>query len=415
MLRIGGILRQPVSLRARWVRMRFSWRTFHDDLVALLTLLRTRRLRFALRHWRLREKVYKPWLERTIRESGIFDQEFYIRRYIRGEVLIDPFTHYIRRGIYWDLSPNASFNPVWYRLRHMPTQSRRFPAVDLALRKDCLPCRETPPSPERDYFSAHFREVQFLLQERKIALAPDAAILEFGCGAGDTVAEMREAGFNIFGYDIIPRLSEKAQKYSRYFSFLDKGQLATEDAAPGLTNYHLRHDAQRLPFPDGTFDLIVSWQTLEHVANLENSLAEMARVLRPGGTAIHIYPPRNCFLERHYNVPLGHRLHYRWYYRFWSLVGMCGRHCRELSAAERARRGWEYARLALNYTENSRMEELARRYYENVSLEPWPSRASLNPLKALWRRLFPADVILVCRKAGTNAGARGKPAQRSSA
>ena len=384
-------------LRAKYVCTRFAWRVFHHELCTHLNLLRTRPISFVRRHRRLCKKVYTPWVTKIVQDSGIFDREFYLRRYVKGTPIIDPFFHYIQWGILWDLSPNAEFNPVWHRLKHMPTQSRLFPAVDFALRKSRLP-DAPPPSFERDYFSSHFRELQLLLYARKIFLPADATLLEFGCGAGDTVAELRSAGFNIYGYDIIPRLSEMAHKYSAFFSFMDQSQLATDGAACGVTNYHLKQDAQRLPFPDNSFDLIVSWQTLEHVANLEDSLAELARVLKPGGTAIHIYPPKNCFLERHYNVPLGHRFHYRWYYFFWSLLGMCGKHRREKSVAERARLGWEYNRTALNYTENSRMKELACRYYEHVSLEPWPNYIFLNPLKELWRRIFPADVILVCRK-----------------
>ena len=46
------------------------------------------------------------------------------------------------------------------------------------------------------------------------------------------------------------------------------------------------YDGKRLPFDDGAFDTVLSVQVLEHTARPQELLAEMARVLRPGGTLI---------------------------------------------------------------------------------------------------------------------------------
>ena len=47
-----------------------------------------------------------------------------------------------------------------------------------------------------------------------------------------------------------------------------------------------------LPFDDGELDLIVSSSVLEHLQDLEAFVAEAARVLRPGGGFIHVFPSR---------------------------------------------------------------------------------------------------------------------------
>lgn len=46
----------------------------------------------------------------------------------------------------------------------------------------------------------------------------------------------------------------------------------------------IKMDARELQFPDGTFDFVFSFHALEHIPHPEKALAEMARVLRSGGT-----------------------------------------------------------------------------------------------------------------------------------
>ncbi len=49
-------------------------------------------------------------------------------------------------------------------------------------------------------------------------------------------------------------------------------------------------DLQQLPFPDNTFDLLISTQVLEHVNNPELAIREMHRVLKPGGSLCATLP-----------------------------------------------------------------------------------------------------------------------------
>jgi len=54
--------------------------------------------------------------------------------------------------------------------------------------------------------------------------------------------------------------------------------------------------------PDESFDLIVSFQVLEHVGSLETTIDECVRLLRPGGLMYHVFPNYHSFYEGHYRV-----------------------------------------------------------------------------------------------------------------
>lgn len=84
-----------------------------------------------------------------------------------------------------------------------------------------------------------------------------------------------------------------------------------------------RADLTRLPFADGRFDLILCSHVLEHVPDDAAAMAELARVLRPGGTAIILVPydPKRPATEEGRDVAspaerwrrFGHPYHYRIY------------------------------------------------------------------------------------------------------
>ncbi|MEM7582933.1 MAG: class I SAM-dependent methyltransferase [Acidobacteriota bacterium] len=63
------------------------------------------------------------------------------------------------------------------------------------------------------------------------------------------------------------------------------------DAAPGTEiDGRSNQDLMNLTFPDASFDLVVHSETLEHVEDPERALAEVRRVLRPGGRQIYTVP-----------------------------------------------------------------------------------------------------------------------------
>jgi SAM-dependent methyltransferase len=112
-------------------------------------------------------------------------------------------------------------------------------------------------------------------------------ILDLGCGMGGLTVALRRAGADAIGhepnraYGAICRL--RAARYGLPLPFV---------AATG----------EALPFADAAFDIVVCLDVLEHAESLERTLAEIARVLRPGGHAIVTATNRFAFRDPHYHL-----------------------------------------------------------------------------------------------------------------
>jgi SAM-dependent methyltransferase len=100
------------------------------------------------------------------------------------------------------------------------------------------------------------------------ALRPDepgARVLDVGCGVGQVVGKLTEAGFEAWGVDVSKPNIKRAQKIS------SRCQL---------------YDGKRLPFPDGHFNSAGALNVLEHVDQPESFIAELVRVVEPGGRVV---------------------------------------------------------------------------------------------------------------------------------
>ena len=93
------------------------------------------------------------------------------------------------------------------------------------------------------------------------------AALDVGCGEGRFCRILRGLGVAATGVDPTPRMIEEAIRRD-----------PTGDYRIGR--------AEALEFPDAGFDLVVSYLALIDIPGLEEAVAEMARVLAPGGTLL---------------------------------------------------------------------------------------------------------------------------------
>jgi arsenite methyltransferase len=111
---------------------------------------------------------------------------------------------------------------------------------------------------------------------RALGLRVGERVLDVGSGPGLLAAEMAQAvgpAGHITGLDVSDAMIAISQRRS--------GDL---DGAGRLS--FVKADATALPFPDATFDAATSIQVYEYVTDLPSALAELHRVLRPGGRAL---------------------------------------------------------------------------------------------------------------------------------
>src|SRR5215207_11686373 len=92
------------------------------------------------------------------------------------------------------------------------------------------------------------------------------------------------------------------------------------EAPAGTLGTAVNGDALALPFADGAFDRVIAAEVLEHVPDHDHALAELVRVLRPGGrlavTVPRWFPERVCWaLSDDYHAPAVSDGHVRVYRR----------------------------------------------------------------------------------------------------
>ncbi len=126
----------------------------------------------------------------------------------------------------------------------------------------------------------------FMLDQK---IPKDHKILEIGCNLGSLSHGLYTHGYtNLVATDLLPDRIEEGKK--RYPEIKDSLQVAA---------------GERLPFPDNSFDVVCSFDLVEHIPETDAHFAEVRRVLKPGGKYIFQTPnkitniPWSIIKDRH--------------------------------------------------------------------------------------------------------------------
>lgn len=139
----------------------------------------------------------------------------------------------------------------------------------------------------------------------RLAVAPGHRVLDLGCGAGRHSFAALRRGARVVACD---NDEGELAKVAELMDAMHREGQVPEDG----TGTAVHGDASALPFPGGAFDRVVAAEILEHLPDDESAVAEIARVVRPGGlvavTVPRWWPERLCWAlsEEYHNTPGGH-------------------------------------------------------------------------------------------------------------
>jgi 2-polyprenyl-6-hydroxyphenyl methylase / 3-demethylubiquinone-9 3-methyltransferase len=107
-----------------------------------------------------------------------------------------------------------------------------------------------------------------ILNQRCCGDAPGRSLLDVGCGGGYLCEEFAKYGFEVTGLDPSQNTLKAARGHA---------------AETHVSIEYQEGKAEKLPFGDSSFDYVSCCDVLEHVDSLSQTVAEIARVLKPGG------------------------------------------------------------------------------------------------------------------------------------
>jgi len=137
--------------------------------------------------------------------------------------------------------------------------------------------QEYRPFPNEEGRNSRQASLEVPLMIRALGLPAHGRVLEIGCGRG--------VALPVLGRLLRP---SRLVGLDSEVGFLEEARVRL--TAAGVAAELVPGDVRHMPFPDAAFDLVVDFGTCYHIARPETALAEIARVLAPGGLFVHETP-----------------------------------------------------------------------------------------------------------------------------
>ena len=117
----------------------------------------------------------------------------------------------------------------------------------------------------------------------RLGLRAGHRLLDLGCGLGRHSFEAVRRGADVVACDLA--LADLGAVHQMLAAMREQGETPTTITAAAVAG-----DGTALPFPDGTFHRVIAAEVLEHVPDDAAAIAELARVVRPGGVVAVTVP-----------------------------------------------------------------------------------------------------------------------------
>jgi 2-polyprenyl-3-methyl-5-hydroxy-6-metoxy-1,4-benzoquinol methylase len=121
--------------------------------------------------------------------------------------------------------------------------------------------------------AGEFSERVFDYLANFLGAPPGALILDAGCGSATGSVLLARRGFRVQAVDFSESVLRRARANVQEAALCDQIQIQQEDLLS-------------LSFPDSAFDYILCWGVLMHIAEADQALSELSRVLKPGGSLV---------------------------------------------------------------------------------------------------------------------------------
>lgn len=118
----------------------------------------------------------------------------------------------------------------------------------------------------------------------RLGIGPGTSVIDVGCGAGRHTFEAYRRGADVIGFD--QSVSDLNDVETMLRAMRDEGHVPLSAKGEAV-----KGDALDLPYADESFDCVIASEILEHVPEDDRAIAELVRVLKPGG-ALAITVPR---------------------------------------------------------------------------------------------------------------------------
>ena len=127
----------------------------------------------------------------------------------------------------------------------------------------------------------------------RLGVGAGSSVIDVGCGAGRHSFEAFRRGADVVAFD--QDVEELNNVDAILQAMRDQGEAPADAKAEAV-----KGDALDLPYSDGTFDVVIASEILEHVPEDERAIAELVRVLKPGGqlavTVPRWLPEKVCWM-----------------------------------------------------------------------------------------------------------------------